>query len=95
MGTIISLIIGIFGFVKGRINVTKTRELRGGAMYLAATLFCLPLPLSLLAGFLMGATSMGRGASRDTDTVVGTLCTFVPILAAVIVVFALAKRKEA
>jgi hypothetical protein len=97
MAAIIALIIGIIGFVKGRIGVSKARELRGGAMYLVAAIFCLPLPLSFLVGLVMAAINSGRPVPMDSSRVLlaGALCTWVPILAGVVLAFILARPKEA
>ena len=94
---IISLIIGILGFVKRRINVTKTRELRGAGMYVVATLFCLPFPLSFLLGVIIGASQVAGGKPVDQSSllVLASVCTWVPILLAVILAFVMAKPKEA
>ncbi|HEY2586903.1 MAG TPA: hypothetical protein VGI81_14250 [Tepidisphaeraceae bacterium] len=94
---IIALIIGIVGFAKGRIGVSKARELRGSGMYLVATLFCLPLPLSLLVGLVLGAINAGRPTPLEPSKILlaGALCTWVPILAGVVLAFVLSKPKEA
>src|SRR5580704_19609662 len=96
MVPIICLIIGILGFVKKRISVTKTRELRGGPMYIAATLFCLPLPLGFAVGFAIGASAAASRTPVDKDTVniASLICTVLPIVVAVIIAFAMAKPKE-
>jgi hypothetical protein len=89
------LIIGIIGFVKGRISVTKNRELRGGGMYAVATLFCLPLPLSFLIGLALGAQAASSGKQVDQQTVLiaGLAATWAPIVVAFILAFAMAKPK--
>jgi hypothetical protein len=94
---IVCLIIGIVGFVKGRINVTKTKELRGGPMYLAATLFCLPLPLGIVVGLFMGVSAAAQGqhitATDSSVLIAGLLTTWVPILLGIIIGFVAAKPK--
>ena len=89
------LIIGIIGFVKGRIGVTRNRELRGGGMYAVATLFCLPLPLSFLVGMALGAqaVSSGRPVDQQTVLIAGVAATWAPIVVAFILAFAMAKPK--
>ncbi|HSU66832.1 MAG TPA: hypothetical protein VLJ39_08175 [Tepidisphaeraceae bacterium] len=93
---IVCLVIGILGFVKRRINITKNRELRGTGMYVVAALLCLPLPLSFLVGLVMGTTAVASGRPVNTDAVMiaGTICTWGPILLAIILGFAMAKPKE-
>lgn len=93
--TIALLVIGIIGFVKGRISVTKNRELRGGGLYAVATLFCLPLPLSFLVGIALGAQAVSAGKTLDDQTVLiaGLAATWGPILVAFILAFAMAKPK--
>ena len=95
MLAIILLIIGIIGFVKGRISVTSKRELRGGGLYAVATLFCLPLPLSFLAGAVAGAASVSSGKAVDDQTLIwlSVAVVWVPVLVAFILAFALAKPK--
>ena len=95
MLAIILLIIGIIGFVKGRISVTSKRELRGGGLYAVATLFCLPLPLSFLVGMVAGvaAGSSGKAVDEKTLTLVAAVAAWGPILVAMILAFALAKPK--
>jgi hypothetical protein len=95
--TIVCLIIGIVGFVKGRINVTKKRELRGAPMYIAAALFCLPLPLSFLVGVAIAAHAAARGVPVDQSSLLplGIAATWGPILVALILGFTLSKPKDA
>jgi hypothetical protein len=89
------LIIGIIGFVKGRINVTNKRELRGGPMYAVATLFCIPLPLSFVLGLFIGVDATRSGKQLDT----GALATAdvaslaVPLVAAFVIAFVMARPK--
>jgi hypothetical protein len=94
---IICLIIGILGFVKGRINVSAKRELRGKGMYIVATLFCLPLPLSFVIGAAFGAMSAANQKPVDNSAVlaVAVLCTWLPILLWVILAFVMATPKAA
>jgi hypothetical protein len=89
------LIIGIIGFVKGRISVTSKRELRGGGLYAVATLFCLPLPLSFLAGVAAGAAAASGGKPVDDQAILwlSVAAVWGPILVAFILAFALAKPK--
>ena len=89
------LIIGIIGFVKGRISVTSKRELRGGGLYAVATLFCLPFPLAFLAGVIAGASAASSGTPVDRDALskVALALTWGPILVAFILAFVLAKPK--
>lgn len=93
---IICLIIGILGFIKGRINVTKKRELRGAPMYIVAALFCLPLPFSFLAGVVLAANHAAQGTPIDQNTLlfVSLGTSAVPIVIAMILGFTLAKPKE-
>lgn len=93
--TIALLVIGILGFVKGRISVTKNRELRGAGMYAVATLFCLPLPLSFLVGLALGAQAVAAGKAVDEQTVLlaSIAATWGPVVVAFILAFAMAKPK--
>jgi hypothetical protein len=93
--TIACLVIGIIGFAKGRINISKTRELRGGGMYAAATLLCLPLPLSFGAGFMIGLSAAASHTPVDNSQVLlwGALCTWVPILASLVIGYSMARPK--
>ena len=95
--TIILLILGILGFVKGRINVSKNRELRGGGMYAVATLFCLPLPLSFLLGMVLVANTAGSGRPVDRNTILiaDLVSVWGPLVVALILAFTLAKPKLA
>lgn len=89
------LVVGIIGFVKGRINVTKTKELRGGAMYFVATLCCLPLPLAFLIGMYLGADAAKNGTTVDNDSlrlIAGGL-TIGIFIVALVLLFALATPK--
>ena len=95
MLAIICLVIGIIGFVKGKISVTGSKELRGGPMYLVATLFCLPLPLSFLAGIILGVTAGPNGVDASTVNTVSLMTSIVPLIVAGILAFALAKPKLA
>ena len=92
---IIILIIGILGFVKRRISVTKHRELRGGPMFAVATLFCLPLPLSFLIGAALGVQAAAGGRKVDDNTILfaSLAATWGPVLVAFIIAFAMAKPK--
>jgi hypothetical protein len=94
---IICLIIGVLGFVKGRINVSKKRELRGAPMYIVATLFCLPLPLSFLAGVAVGAAHAAQGTPIDQSTlvIIGAVTTGAPLVLALVLGFALSTAKDA
>jgi hypothetical protein len=91
------LVIGILGFVKRRINVTGKRELRGSGMYIVATLFCLPLPMSFLVGFIYGTMQASGGKKIDPDVVLMLSGIFVwaPFILAMILAFVLAKPKLA
>ena len=95
MVTIVLLVIGIVAFVRGQISVTKTRELRGGGLYAVAALFCLPLPLSIVVGLAFGAASASSGQPLDDGRlrVVSLVTTWIPVIAAFILAFALAKPK--
>jgi hypothetical protein len=85
------LIIGIFGFVTRRIDVTPSKELRGGAMYAAAALFCLPLPIEGLGWIAMNVSSL-RLNNWDVLflTVAGEVLA---ILAALVIGFVMAEPK--
>jgi hypothetical protein len=96
MLAIILLIVGIVGFVKGRINISKTRELRGGGMYAVCTLFCLPFPLTLFLGFLIGIRAGTTGTPIDQNQIMmanlgGGL---IPIIIGIILAYVLAKPKQ-
>src|SRR4051794_34904598 len=95
MVQIIALIVGIIGFAKRRINVSKTRELRGGGTYLVASLFSLPLPLSFVVGAVLGANAAAAGRKVDQDTLLyaGLLSTWGPVAVALVLAFVLAKPK--
>jgi len=92
---IILLIIGITGFVKGRVNVTKNRELRGGGMYAVCTLFLLPLPVSFMVGLYLGwqAAAAGRRVGAQTVMVAGLLTTWAPVVVGLVLAFAMARPK--
>lgn len=94
---IICLVIGILGFVKGRINVSAKRELRGKGMYIVATLFCLPLPLSFFIGVLIGVAHAANGTPIDNSALlaVGVACTWLPVILAIVLAFSMSKPKEA
>jgi hypothetical protein len=94
---IICLIIGILGFVKGRINVSARRELRGSGMYIVATLFCLPLPLSFLIGAAISAMNAANPKPGVSSSVfaIAAACTWLPILLGIILAFVMATPKAA
>jgi hypothetical protein len=87
------LVIGIVALVKGKMAVTGKKEIRGGPLYAAAILLILPLPLSFMAGFLLGATAGPEGISENTVMVAGVITTWAPILAAIIIGFIFAQPK--
>src|SRR4051794_27519082 len=89
------LVVGIIGFVKGRINVTKHKELRGPPMYLVCTMLCLPLPLSFVIGMVAGASAAANHRPVDMDSLnmIAGGINLVLIVTAVILMFALAKPK--
>ena len=95
---IICLIIGIVGFVKGRINVSRRRELRGAGMYIVATLFCLPLPLSFLVGVCIGVIHAANRTPTPVDPstilIANVASAWLPLGVAIILAFAMAKPKE-
>jgi hypothetical protein len=64
-------------------------------MYLASILLCLPLPLSLMAGLILGmhSRSTGQPISEQTVLMAGALCTWAPIIGCLIVGFTCAKSK--
>ena len=83
--------------MKGRINVSKNRELRGGPMYAVATLFCLPLPLQFLVGIVIGLSAAKSNTAVDQSSLLGVAlaCTGIPILAALVIGFSMSKPKIA
>lgn len=92
---IVLLVLGILSFVKGRISVSKHKELRGGGMYVSATLFCLPLPLTFLVAFALDAsnalTQQPVPVGGRTAAVLNLLCLWVPFLAGTVLAFVLAR----
>ncbi len=93
---IICLVIGIVGFVKGRMNISKRKELRGGALYVVCTLLCLPLPLSFLVGMIIGAMAAANGTEPDEKTIgiASVVVVLGPIFGGIILAFAKATPKE-
>lgn len=92
---LICMVIGIIGLVKGKVSVSKTKELRGGPLYLVCGLFIAPLPLSFIAGLILGATG---GASTQEQLeknamLIGLIVGIVPLIAGIVLAFVMAQPK--
>jgi hypothetical protein len=92
---IVLLVLGIMAFVKRRVNVSATRELRGPPVFLVGALFCLPLPLAFAIGAVIGARAVANGKSIDRmDLVyVELACVGVPVVLGLLIGFAMSKPK--
>lgn len=90
------LVIGIIGLVKGRIAVTKTKELRGTGLYIVSALFIAIFPLSFVAGFILGAMRAGQNSSKTGNLALGLdlAITGGLLLIAFVTAFAMATPKE-
>lgn len=95
MLSLVFLVLGIVGFVKGKMSISSTKELRGTGMYIVATLFCLPLPLSFAAGFVYGMMLASSGGSPSDGTVMllNLIFGWGPIIAGFILAFTMAQPK--
>lgn len=92
---LVCLIIGIVGLVKGKVSVSKAKELRGGPLYLVCGLFIAPLPLSFLAGLVLGATAGGSSQAdlERSATIIGLVVGLLPVIVGIVLSFVLAQPK--
>lgn len=88
---LVCLIVGIVALVRGKLAMTKHKELRGKPLYLAATLLIVPLPISFLFGLVYGAMVATSGGNVDTESPVFMIMavgiSWLPIVAAFIIGF--------
>src|SRR5690349_8225720 len=56
------LVWGIIALVKGKLKISKTKEVRGAKARLLGVVLVLPLPLAMMAGFVIGFTAARNGA---------------------------------
>jgi len=95
---IILLIVGIIGLIKGKIGVTRTKELRRPASILVSLLFIAPFPLQILVGAGMGAQAVVDG-EQDIELLkaktsrIGLVIFLICFLAGLGLAFVLAKPK--
>jgi hypothetical protein len=82
------IVLGIYGLIKGRIPISKTRVVEGTPARLLALLGFVPLPLAFLLVALVLGTKIARGGQVNEDSarttgiiievavVIGTLLVF-------------------
>lgn len=95
---IILLVVGIIGLVKGKISVTKNRELRRPASIFVCLLFIAPFPLQFLAGLFLGVQAVAEGRQnvdhlKDQAWMLELGILGVCFLVGMILAFVLAKPK--
>lgn len=92
---IVLVIMGIVGLVRGKINMSKTKELRGTWLYIVCGLFIGSLPLSFVGAFagaaLSGATT--QDSAKDAAMIGSIACTLVPIIAGIVFAYVKAQPK--
>ena len=65
------LVIGIMALIQGKLVLSKTRVVRGTPARLLGAVALLPLPLSLMAGILIGILWVAQGKSPTDATFKG------------------------
>ena len=89
---IVLLVFGIIGFVKGWVNVSAKRELHGKWMRVVCTIFCLPLPLALIAGIINGGLAGGKPSDLRV-AILDAAAVWLPLLVGVAVALIFAQPK--
>lgn len=95
---IILLIVGIIGLIKGKISVTRTKELRRPGSIFVSLLFIAPFPLQILVGAAMGVQAAAEGKQNIDDlqskaTMIGLAIFGICLVTGLILAFVLAKPK--
>jgi hypothetical protein len=62
---IIMLIFGIITLVRGKFLLTRAKEVRGVPARIIGVILMLPLPLSFMAGLVLGAVIAAQGKNED------------------------------
>lgn len=68
---IILMILGIIVLVKGQVLLTRTKEVRGVPARIIGIIFLLPLPLSFVAGLLLGGFLLAQGKPVNESEIQG------------------------